>query len=1526
MKKRFLPLFVLGMLSGTASAQRATDVLDRGLVAVQVKADSKLNKEGGIFCSWRMPAEEYYDDVKYNIYRDGTKLNSEPLNVSNYLDKSGSTSSSYQVQAVVRGVPQQMSDAVTPWANNYLEVQMDHGNLKSTYIPNDACMADVDGDGELEILLKFDNQEDIAGRWKKGGNNGEYAIIEVYKLNGKRLWWIDLGPNMADFQNNENNIVAYDWDGDGKAEAVLRASDGTVVHKADGTTVEIGDMNADYRPAGGHTGGAEFFVHEGQEFLLYLNGETGEPYQIMEYPLKRLEDGETDLNAAWGDGYGHRSTKHFFGAPVLDGRKPSIFIARGIYTRHKMIAYDVNPATHQLEERWHWNCNTPGSMWYGQGYHNYCISDVDWDGRDEIVFGSMVIDDNGKGLSSSGLGHGDSQHCSDFDPYSFGQEIFACNESQPNNNFRDATTSKIYYRSVGSRDDGRANMGKFVDDIPGAQGVSSRDDNLVGAAAHAGVDGYSKSSFNITQNFRIYWDGDLCEESFDYRNGKNTEGHIVKAREGEIAVLAGSMTNNDTKGTPCYQGDVLGDWREEVIMRTANNNIRIYTTDFPTKWRNYSLWHDHQYRQAMVWQMCGYNQTPHASYYLGEMEGITMAPPALSMTGRDEIANGSSIDAGSNDKHIIMCETNDMTVSVADGAQPYIFTDNAPIWTQGHDDNNNITTETYTHTLTGGAFTGSMRLVKQGSGVLVLPKVTETYTGNTDVWGGTLSFDGTMQSSRVWLNRHTTLISDGGKFMKGIQAEYNARLLPGGEGKQGTIETDSLILNFGSRMLIDLFSDGISSDQIKANVLTIGKKDWKNGPQYLTPVMEFVCHPASGEDRIAEGKYLIGEFGKIEGDINDLVIEGLNSQRKTLTYEDGKLYISIENYVPGNVTWTGAEGGDWDLDKTPNFAVDGSEDVRSFVQGDIVTFNDIASVTDITVSGNVAPKSIVFDNSEKDFTISGDSIVGEPTVEKRGTGSVTINNVNHTGNTAISGGELVVTSLANNVGQEFGSLGGLDKKVTITGNGILGVSGSVTSGQEIFVGEGGAVIDVKPSSSLTMERGIGGTGASAVLSKDGTGTLTLGSSNQVGRLVIVAGVVNAVESGDQTQLPPVVEFRGGTLYDPNGEGSYTTNYAAFEVPEGATGTFYADPRCNYRGKLTGAGTFNVNAAGVRNYFQGDWSEFEGTLVPGLSKRATYDPSFDFDNNYGLPKATLQLNSGVTFNNRGHAVSIANVTGSGVLAGGGTYTIGGQGDDIKFRGQFDGSSVVKTGDGTWSVYTSSPQDNIGSVTVNGGGLYLDTYNSTTCIMSGTITMNSGTSIKGTGTVKNIVLNSGAELAPGRTTTADVSGFVAAEGNLTANAGSVVSLNIKNASNTTSSRSFLKVGGAFKADGTIRITLSDNYSPEEGDEIVLWTAGSFSGTPTVELPELPEWLDWDSTGLLAAEGKLRVISSAGISSKPAADEAVVCRVFTLSGVLVGQFEATGATAVERAKSAIGASGTYIIRISGADSASTVKVVID
>ena len=234
-----LSLLMLTVVLGTF-AQRKTEKLDRGLVAVQ--------STDGVYCSWRIYGEEYYD-VTYNLYRDGSQI-ATGLTTSNYVDAGGSASSRYKVAAVVRGSEQAASAEVTPWSQPYLEITPDHGNLKSVYQPNDACMADVDGDGELEILIKMWNQSDVNTGLTRGGYQGEYSIIEVYKLNGKRLWWIECGPNLTDFQNNETNIVAYDWDGDGKAEAVMRAADGTVIHMADGTTQVIGDASKNYRPAG----------------------------------------------------------------------------------------------------------------------------------------------------------------------------------------------------------------------------------------------------------------------------------------------------------------------------------------------------------------------------------------------------------------------------------------------------------------------------------------------------------------------------------------------------------------------------------------------------------------------------------------------------------------------------------------------------------------------------------------------------------------------------------------------------------------------------------------------------------------------------------------------------------------------------------------------------------------------------------------------------------------------------------------------------------------------------------------------------------------------------------------------------------------------------------------------------------------------------------------------------------------------------------------------------------------------------
>ncbi|MBO5750693.1 MAG: hypothetical protein J6R36_07100, partial [Bacteroidaceae bacterium] len=535
--KKFYMLLVLLSLSVAGFAQRFTDTVDRGLVAVKVS--------NGVFVSWRVFGEEYYD-VTYNLYRNGTKVNSKPLSVSNFTDASGSTSSTYTVAPVIDGVEQEKSAAVKVWSQQYIDIPMQSvinrngQNVTADYTLNDVSLADVDGDGVSEFIVKRNSNAIL----DYTNNKHSFHRLECYNIKGKRLWYIDLGPNMVSGPDEQYDIIGYDWDMDGKAEVLLRGADNMIIHRADGTTENVGNMSLDSRNTL-QSDANMAYTHTGNEFLLYLNGETAETYVKMAYPLPRLESGQTDLNAVWGDGYGHRSTKHFFAAPYLDGRRPSIFLGRGAYTIHKMVAFDVDPVTHQLTQRWRWN--DPGGSWRGQGYHNFGIADVDMDGRDEIVFGSMVLDDNGKGLSTTGLGHGDAQHTSDFDPYRWGLEHFACNESQPAMNYRNATTSKIYYRLQSNGDDGRALCGNFTNEFPGAVGKSNAS-GLISTVADKPLPGVP--GFDL--NFRIYWDGDLCEEILN-SPGTEREAKIDKIVGGgvnRIFTSSGCKMNNWSKNNP----------------------------------------------------------------------------------------------------------------------------------------------------------------------------------------------------------------------------------------------------------------------------------------------------------------------------------------------------------------------------------------------------------------------------------------------------------------------------------------------------------------------------------------------------------------------------------------------------------------------------------------------------------------------------------------------------------------------------------------------------------------------------------------------------------------------------------------------------------------------------------------------------------------------------------------------------------------------------------------------------------------
>ena len=1521
MNKKLLATSALALLvSMGANAQRFTDKLDRGLVAV------KTTK--GVYCSWRIQADEYYD-VKYNLYRDGTKVNAEPLDVSNFTDTSGSESSQYTVKAVLNGVEQQASKAASVFKSNYKEIKIKHdASLKATYEPNDACCADVDGDGEVEILMKFNNKEEAEQLYPKNGPTidgvatKEYSMLACLKQDGTVLWWVNCGPNMGDFQNNEQNIVGYDWDMDGKAEVVMRLEEGSTVHMADGTTYTIGANGkngsswTNYREPKA-SGSVEWFTHYGKEFLWYCEGATGKPYQCIEFPLKRLEDGETDLKAAWGDGYGHRSSKYFFGAPYLDGKHPSIFLGRGIYTRHKFIAYDVDPKTHDLNVRWKWTNNQPGSPWYGQGYHNYIVADVDWDGRDEIVWGSMVIDDNGKGLSTTGLGHGDAQHIGDFNPYIHGQEMFACNEDNPSNNYRDATTSKIYYRKTDTNDDGRCLAGNFYNDFPGAVGHSAHD-TPISTVTNEHV---STNTNGLSMNFRIYWDGDLLEECFN-----DTE--VTKPGVGRIAKMEGAYSNNSTKATPCYQGDIFGDWREEVIERTADNNIRIYTTTEPTKWRNYSLWYDHQYRNGMVWQPCGYNQPPHVSYFLGELEGITIAPPPLTTTGREEV--GSSISKSLDGKHALLATTGDATVSVAEGASPAIFTDNAPSWVQGTAASECRTKDTeikytyYTHTLTGGAFTGGMRLVKQGDGTLVLPNVKQTYTGKTDVWAGTLQFDGTMESSPVWLNRFAELNSNGGNFKGGIKADYGSVIRPGGKETIGTLTTSSLDLGFGARVVFDA-KDG-NVDKLVAAKMSIEKKYWKNGPQYNTPVFEFATAPAPGT-------YTLAEVGELTGKLSDIVVEGLDGHKFSLEYTDGKIILNLSDTRDSeSCVWTGEKGSVWDLMSTENF----SSSDKMFVTGDELTFNDDAATSNVSVAEDVTPGNLYFKNNKKVYSLAGKgSILGEGSLNVEGTGTVYVKNTNkYSGGTNIKGGTLIPTTLANKDGLEYGSLGAADNTITLSNTGTLKVTAGMTASHPIVLGENGGAIN--NTGTLILNGGIKkGAGKNRNLYKAGAGTLQLNSTADFDVLYINQGTVYDFQDGHFSGKTIVLNGSKVVLQASNSIYSSNSDNVNIEVPKGKSGIWYPDGRCDYTGKLTGEGTIDIYATWIRCPFKGDWSKFEGTINAKRGNKNAYEPVFDFNNTYGIPLATLNVDSRFTkdyaFCTNGKSFAIGALSGTGYISNGGnfgsganTLTIGGKNTNFEFRGSINGSSVVKNGTGIWTISSEDVLANAKSLKIVDGVVKLNKAAATASMTGPTVlyVQNEG-ELRGVGCTYGVSLLKGGILRPGsnaETAQTNNTGVIYIVKNLNAVAGSSIYVNKTKADSIsvnaytgskTPAWAFLNVGGNAVLNGTIYVTYKDTWTPAVGDYVrILDCAGSISGAPTFELQALPAGLEWDTTPFLST-GTIRVAVSTGIKEIGLDGSSFKADVYTIGGFKLTSLMTTKATMMSDLKNRGLAAGTYIVR---------------
>lgn len=587
-------------LEAKAASNVTLEYLDRGITAV--------NTGSGMLVSWRYLANDD-DNAVYKLYRDNTLIyTSEAGKATCYLDAQGSVSSRYRVDTLSASGTLTGSENCRFISNNtYFDIPMTPPTGSDcVYSPNDMSVGDIDGDGQYELFVKWDpsNSQDNS----KGGKTGN-VFIDCVRLDGTRVWRIDLGVNIRAGAHYTQFYVA-DFDLDGKAEMTCKTADGT----KDGTGKVIGDGSKDYRNSDG-------WILDGPEYYTLFDGATGAALDTVNYEPARGEVSKS----TWGDNYGNRVDRFWGSVAYVDGVHPCVITGRGYYTRMTATCYGVE--NKKLVKKWAFDTGYNSSAaGYGDGNHNSMPADVDGDGRQEIITGATCIDDNGKVLWCTDLGHGDAMHLSDFEPDRAGLELFVCHEEQKSGwgvSILEAATGKKIYHEDGPKDTGRCGAANVTAANPGSEYWGPYTNGTLN------VNGGQVSSTKGAQNFFIYWDGDLEREYLD--GGDASPATISKMNaSGGIDTLfttTGFITNNSTKANPCLSADLFGDWREELIVRAADNNsVRIYCTPYQTDYRITTLMHDAQYRMQVSAQNTAYNQPPHTSFFLGTGYNLPARP------------------------------------------------------------------------------------------------------------------------------------------------------------------------------------------------------------------------------------------------------------------------------------------------------------------------------------------------------------------------------------------------------------------------------------------------------------------------------------------------------------------------------------------------------------------------------------------------------------------------------------------------------------------------------------------------------------------------------------------------------------------------------------------------------------------------------------------------------------------------------------------------------------------------------------
>ena len=576
--------------------QLKREKLNRGVVATRTA-------DGKVAVSWRTLRSDQKGQP-FDVYRNGVKLNREPLTTGGtfFVDDNPLTGdATYEVntpRSQQEGGRDGSAGAFTFKADapvGYLPIPIE--KPEGRYSANDASVGDVDGDGQYEIFLKWEpwNAHDNA-------HDGftDNVLIDCYRLDGTRLWRIDLGRNIR-AGAHYTQFMVYDFDGDGRAEMMCRTADGT----RDGLGTVVGDSVADYRNSVGR-------ILEGPEYLSVFDGLTGRLLDTKPYIPQR-----GDVRN-WGDSKANRSDRFLAAVGYLGnsspsreksgGGFPSAIFCRGYYTRTVMAAWDWDG--HELKERWTFDTNEPEWASYaGQGNHNLRVADVDGDGWDEITYGAMAVDHDGRGLYNTGFGHGDAIHLI-ADPKTNELYIWDCHENRRDGSeLRNARTGEVVFQIKSDIDVGRC-MAADIDPTNYGCEMWSIDSHGI-----YNMKGENLGNPRLSINFGIWWDGDLLRELLDRSTVSKYDWENRQVVD--LQRLDGQF-NNGTKSNPCLAADLLGDWREEVLVRNRESTeLRLYVTTIPTEYRINCLMEDIPYRLSVATQNVAYNQPSEPGYYIG---------------------------------------------------------------------------------------------------------------------------------------------------------------------------------------------------------------------------------------------------------------------------------------------------------------------------------------------------------------------------------------------------------------------------------------------------------------------------------------------------------------------------------------------------------------------------------------------------------------------------------------------------------------------------------------------------------------------------------------------------------------------------------------------------------------------------------------------------------------------------------------------------------------------------------------------